>query len=346
MAIETFLFGTLDGQPVPGFVLENGLGMRAKVIAYGARLTEMHVPDRQGRLADVALGFDDLPSYVRHKTYFGATCGRFSNRIADGRFALDGEAYRLDRNEGDVSHLHGGHVGFDRRIWSAEVDERTNRIQFSLISLDGDQGYPGTVVASASYQLTERGELKIRMTAVTDRPTVVNMVHHSYWNLGGHDSGSTREHRLAIDADHYLPVDSHLIPTGEVVKVAGTPFDFRQGKAIGAGLDALALSAFDHNWVLNGPAERLRPCVRLVDPASGRGLEVACNQPGLQFYSSVALPADGPLGKGGVPYRPFDAVVLETQGFPNAPNVGHFPSARLDPGTLYDHHMNFRFFAE
>lgn len=346
MGIRSFQFGTLNGQPVPGFVLDNDGGVQAKVVAYGARLTEMHVPGRDGRPADVVLGFDDLPSYVRHETYFGATCGRFGNRIAHGAFTLDGTSHQLECNEGGLSHLHGGRGGFDRRIWCASVDETANLVQFSLISADGDQGYPGTMVVSASYQLTQGGELKIRMTAAVDRPSVVNMVHHSYWNLGGHASGSARVHRLTIAADHYLPVDERLIPTGEVAPVAGTPFDFRQGKSVGEGLDALGRGAFDHNWCLSGPAGRIRRCIRLVEAGSGRGMDIATDQPGVQFYASGALPADGPLGKGGARYVPFDAVVLETQGFPNAPNIGHFPSARLVPGMVYDHNMNFRFFVE
>jgi aldose 1-epimerase len=346
MTIESFIFGTLDGLPVPGFVLANRNGLRAKVIAYGARLTEMHVPDRQGRFADVALGFDDLPSYVRHKTYFGTTCGRFSNRIAKGAFVLDGTSYQLDCNEQGINHLHGGVVGFDRKIWSAAADQASNTVLFSLTSPDGDQGYPGTVSASVAYQLTDAGELKIRMTAASDRPTPVNMVHHSYWNLGGHGAGDIRKHRMTIDANHYLPVDATLIPTGEVAPVAGTPFDFRQGKLVGTGLDALGDGGFDHNWCLNGAAGWTRPCARVVDTVSGRGFEIATNQPGLQFYSAGALPTDGPIGKGGARYAPLGAVVLETQGLPNAPNTGHFPTARLAPGNLYDHHMNFKFIVE
>ena len=239
MTIETFLFGSMDGFPVPGFILSNGNGVRAKLIAYGARLTEMHIPDSQGRFADVALGFDDLPSYVRHQTYFGATCGRFANRIANGAFVLDGKQYQLGRNEKSTNHLHGGFVGFDRKLWSADTDRNANRVLFSLTSSDGDEGYPGTLSASVTYQLTEADELKIQMTATTDRPTLVNLVHHTYWNLGGHGSGHIGNHHLSIEADHYLPVDQRLIPTGEVASVDGTPFDFREGKLIGVGLDGL-----------------------------------------------------------------------------------------------------------
>jgi aldose 1-epimerase len=345
MAILSFLFGDIDGLPVPGFTLSNRSGLQARLIAYGACLTEMHVPDRQGRFADVVLGFDDLASYRRHQCYFGATCGRFSNRIAKGVFSLDGERHHLACNEKGINHLHGGVTGFDRRIWTAAADETSNSVLFSLIAPDGDEGYPGTLIATAAYQLTDAGELKIRMTAVSDRPTVVNMVHHSYWNLGGHASGSCRDHRLHIDADHYLPVDETLIPTGEVTAVTGTPFDFRQPKRIADGIEALG-GGFDHNWCLTGGPDRVRPVVRLVDRVSGRGLEIETNQPGVQFYSSGALPADGPLGKGGAKYAPGQAVVLETQGFPNAPNTGHFPSVRLAPGGLYDHRMTFRFFTE
>jgi len=283
---------------------------------------------------------------VDHKAYFGATCGRFSNRIAKGSFALDGTRHQLGCNENAVNHLHGGFVGFDRKIWSAAIDEGRNSVLFSLLSPDGDEGYPGTVAVTTVYQLTEDGALTIRMTAASDQPTVVNLVHHSYWNLGGHGSGPIGNHHLTIDAGHYLPVDERLIPTGEVLSVAETPFDFRQETRIGAGLDALGGTGFDHNWCLKGAAGSVRPRVRLVDRLSGRGFAVETDQPGVQFYSSGQLPADGPLGKSGVRYAPFGAVVLETQGFPDAPNIGHFPAARLVPGTLYDHHMNFRFFAE
>lgn len=345
MTIESFVFGVLDNVPVPGFILRNSHGVTAKLSAYGACLTEMHVPDARGRFADVVLGFDDLPSYVRHKTYFGATCGRFSNRIAGGSFVLDGVRHQLECNENGVNHLHGGFGGFDRKIWSAEAGQASNSVQFSLTSPDGDQGYPGALAATVTYRLTEANELKIRMSAVTDRPTVVNMVQHTYWNLGGHDAGSIGKHLLSIDADHFLPVDVRLIPTGEVTRVQGTAFDFRQEKPIEAGLAELG-GVFDHNWCLNGPAGGVRPCLRLVDRNSGRGLEIATNQPGVQFYCGAYLSEDGPLGKGGARYLPFGGLALETQLPPNAPNTGHFPSARLAPGNLYDHQMNIRFFVE
>jgi aldose 1-epimerase len=346
MTIRSFLFGLLNDVPVPGFVLSTESGIEATLVAYGARLTGMLIPDRHGRLADVVLGFDDLAGYQRHTAYFGATCGRFSNRIADGSLRLDGRAYQLERNENGRTHLHGGAAGFDRKLWTATADERANAVHFGLLSPDGDGGYPGDLAASVSYRLSELGELAIRMTAATDQPTVVNLVHHSYWNLAGHAAGDVRNHRLTIDAGHYLPVDERLIPTGEIAAVAGTPFDFTSARQVGAAIDAHGGLGFDHNWCLAGMGDRGKPSVRLVDAVSGRGFEVETNQPGLQFYSAGALPADGPEGKSGARYTPFAGIVLETQGLPNAPNVGHFPSARLAPGTLYDHRMSFRFFAE
>ncbi|MTJ82725.1 MAG: galactose mutarotase [Telmatospirillum sp.] len=346
MSIDKFIFGFIGGIPVPGFVIRNSAGVTARLIAYGARLTELHLPDRQGHFADVVLGFDDLESYVRHQAYFGATCGRFSNRISGGSFCLDGHRYQLACNENGITHLHGGLSGFDRRIWEGEADAEHNRVRFILRSPDGDEGYPGAVEAHVSYQVTEQGILRIRMTASTDRATVINLVHHSYWNLGGHDGGHIGRHALMIDAAQYLPVDCALIPTGDRIPVAGTPFDFRQETVIGDRLDVLGGTGFDHNWCLRDAGGPARVCVRLVDRASGRGLEIETDQPGLQFYSSGQLPGDGPVGKGGVRYAPFGAVVLETQRFPDAPNVGHFPSALLRPGDVYRHHMDFRFFVE
>lgn len=341
MTIERFLFGTLDGEPVPGFILSNQAGLRAKLVAYGARLTEMHVPDREGHSADVVLGYDDLAGYQGSTTYFGATCGRVGNRIAHGAFTLDGKPYQLALNDGP-NHLHGGPGGYDRRVWAATTDSAANAVIFTLASADGDEAYPGTLGVTTRYQLTETGELKIRMTAATDAPTLVNIVHHSYWNLAG--QGDIGGHHLRIDADHFTPVDATLIPSGAILPVAGTPFDFRRERPLGPALDGVGDGGFDHNWCLNGPADIVRPVVRLVDPVSGRGLEVATNQPGVQFYAAGGFPADGVVGKAGQRYPRFGGIALETQKFPNAANLGQFPSMRLAPGVLYDHAMDFRFF--
>jgi aldose 1-epimerase len=345
MGVNRFLFGYLDDEAVPGFVLSNRAGMRAKVMAFGARLTEMHIPDRNGRLEDVVLGYDNLGDYVMTSTFCGATCGRFGNRIARGEFSLDGQRHRLALNDGP-NHLHGGPGGFDHRIWAAAADEASNSVVFSLASPDGDEGYPGSLAAVARYRLTEAGELEITMSAATDVPTIVAMVHHSYWNLAGHGSGDVRAQTLQINADFYTPLDSTLIPTGTIAPVAGTPYDFTRDKPIGVGLDAVGGVGFDDNYCLRGPTDTVRPVVRMIDPASGRGLEMSTDQPGMQLYSAGAFPAEGIVGKGGTRYPPHAGVALEAQKFPNSPNVGHFPSARLGLGEFYQNHVRFRFFSQ
>jgi aldose 1-epimerase len=350
--IENFVFGHLDGAVVRGFVLRNSNGLSAKLITYGARLTELHAPDRTGEMADIVLGFDDVDAYVATDTYFGATCGRYGNRIRDGRFSLGGDAIQLSRNEGN-NHLHGGVAGFDRKIWDATVDEATNTVTFSMVSPHGEEGYPGTVHLSASYCLTEDNRLEIAIRGMTDRPTVLNAVHHTYWNLAGHASGDVREQVLAINADFFVPIDDELLATGEILAVAGTPFDFRAPKPIGADIDALANigtghlvgGGYDHNWCLGGEAEDLRLCARVVDPASGRGLELHTTEPGVQFYTGGYL-NETVIGKSNSPYCRFAGYTFETQKFPDTPNFSHFPSTTVLPDQVYDHRMSVRFFTE
>lgn len=350
MPIESFLFDTHDGRPVEGFTLSAG-GLEATVVAHGARLVRMMVPDRGGTAADVVLGFDRLAGYLASDAYFGATCGRYGNRIGGAAFTLDGVRYGLAVNE-PPNQLHGGPDGFDRRIWQASVEPADTAVTFTLVSPDGDQGYPGTLTASTRYRLTADGVLDIVMTAVTDRPTVVNLVHHSYWNLGGHGSGDVRGHRLAVRGGFTTPVGPDLIPTGEVRPVDGTPFDLRgvdlRGADLGAALEAVGGFGFDHNWCLEGPAGELRPVAVLEHPGSGRRLELATDQPGLQVYGGgyIGARSGGQVaGKGGQTYGPFAGLALETQRFPGSPNIGHFPSARLDPGETRRHHMRLHFLA-
>ena len=345
MAVDRFLFGRLDSEAVPGFVLWNRAGMRAKLMAFGAPLTEMHIADRDGRFEDVVLGYDDLGDYVMTSTFCEATCGRFGNRIARGEFSLDGRRHRLALNDGP-NHLHGGPGGFDRRIWAAAADDPSNSVVFSLASPDGDEGYPGSLATMARRRLSEAGELEITMSAAADAPTIVAMVHHSYWNLAGHGSGDVRGQSLRIDADFYTPLDGALIPTGAIAPVAGTPYDFTRGKSIGVGLDAAGGIGFDDNYCLRGPTDTVRPVVRMINPASGRGLEMSTDQPGMQLYSAGQFPVEGIVGKGGARYRPHAGIALEAQKFPNSPNVGHFPSARLAPGALYQSRVRFRFLTQ
>ena len=342
MTIESFTFGAVGGVPIPCFALRNRRGVTMKVVAFGARLTELHLPDAQGRIADVVLGFDTLEQYHASDAYMGATCGRYGNRIRHGTFALEGETIHVSRNEG-AHHAHGGLEGFDRKVWKAQIDAPASRVDFTLTSPDGDEGYPGTLVASTSYRLTDDNVIEIVMRGQTDRTTVVNLVHHTYWNLAGHDAGHIRAHRLRLPADFYTPIDGDTIPTGEVRSVAGTPFDFREVKPIGRDLGAVlsANSGYDHNWCVNGPTGELRLGATLADPASGRAFELFTTEPGVQCYTGGHF-REAVSGKGGASYGQYAGVALETQRFPDTPNLSHFPSARLAPGEVYEHRMEVR----
>ncbi|MBL8579107.1 MAG: galactose mutarotase [Mesorhizobium sp.] len=350
MSVTERAFGEVGGQGVEAYTIDNANGLSAEVITFGARLVSMKAPGRDGTFADVVLGFDDVGSYVTTDTYFGGTCGRYGNRIAGGRIELDGAVYALVRNEGR-NHLHGGMKGLDKYVWTAFPDEANNAVTFTHVSPDGDQGYPGEVVVKARYQLTDDNRLVITMTGTTDRPTLLNMVNHAYWNAAGHASGDLREQTLVVEADFYTPVDGELLATGEIVSVAGTPFDFRQEKTIGRDLDKVANSGvghlsgggYDHNWVLNGAAGGLHPVATLVDPRSGRGLSLRATEPGVQIYTGGYLSAEV-VGKGNQPYCPYAGLTFETQKFPGSPTFAHFPSTRLDPGQVYEHVMEYRFF--
>lgn len=347
MTIARHPFGRVDGADVSSYTITNARGCKARLIDFGARLVEFHAPGRDGRLADVVLGFDDLAGYAATKTYFGATCGRYANRIANGTFTLGDTAVHVTANEG-ANHLHGGLKGFDKHVWHAAPDEAANAVTFSLVSPDGDEGFPGALLVKATYALTDDNRLAITLSGATDRPTVLNMVNHAYWNAAGHASGDLLEQVLTVEADFYTPVDDELLATGEILKVAGTPFDFRRPEAIGAGLAALLKSGrgaggYDHNWVLRAEGPGLRPVATLFDPASGRGFTLRASEPGVQIYTGGSL--DGSeAGKGGVPYQSFAGLTFETQKFPGSPNFAHFPSARLEPGAVYEHRMEFQFF--
>ena len=313
-----------------------------EVSNYGARLLELHVPDRHGGSGDIVLGHAAMSGYLGADPYFGATCGRFANRIADGRVSVDGVAHQLALNEGPT-HLHGGPVGFDKRLWSLEEAADTHAV-FTLRSDDGDMGYPGACMATTEYHLAADDRLLITMTATCDAPTPVNLVHHSYFNLAAKGAGTIHDHLLTIPASTYLPVDDRLIPTGKAEPVDGTPFDFREPTRIGGRLDeAPGGRGFDHNWCLDGEAAPLRLAAEVVDPGSGRGLTLKTNQPGLQFYTGGYLP-NTLTGKSGRPLAPFAGFTLETQGFPNAPNVPAFPESILRPGETYSHVMDLTFF--
>jgi aldose 1-epimerase len=350
--VETF--GKLqDGREAKLFTLTNSNGLRAKITDLGATLVSMEVPDKAGKLADVTHGFDKPDGYLSDgNPYFGATVGRFGNRIKDGKFTLDGKEYTLATNNepgGIPCHLHGGKVGFNKVMWTGEANEASNSVTFTYVSKDGEEGYPGTLTTKVTYTLTDANELKWEASATTDAPTVLNIVHHSYWNLSGDPATSINDHILMLDADKFLPTNVGLIPTGELAPVAGTPMDFTQPTAIGdrveADFEALKFGGgYDHAWVLT-PKEGLRLAARLKDPKSGRVLEISTDKPAIQFYGGNFL--DGKVaGKGGVNYAHRTALCLETENFPDAPNQPSFPSAVLRPGETYTHVMVHKFSAE
>lgn len=339
-----------DGREVAIFTLNNANGLRARVTEYGAILVSMEIPDRDGKLADVTHGYDTLEGWLTNTSYFGASVGRFANRIAHGRFTLDGKEYQLATNNdpgGIPCHLHGGITGFDKVLWTGTATE--NGVELTYLSKDGEEGYPGNLTVKITYELNDDNELSWKAEATTDAPTILNLVHHSYWNLSGEPATSINNHLLTLAADHYLPTNAGLIPTGEIAPVAGTPMDFTSPTEIGARVDAEfeALEfggGYDHAWVLReGAGPRL--AARLKEPASGRVMEIHTDQPAIQFYGGNFL--DGTVaGKGGVNYAHRTALCLETENFPDAPNHPDFPSAVLRPGETYNHTMVHRFLVE
>ena len=338
MTIDKTYFGTTAGADVFSYTLSNERGFQVSVITYGGAITSLWAPNRNGDFGDVVLGFAALEDYVSNPRYFGALIGRHANRIADGRFTLDGVEYQLPKNN-NANHLHGGFNGFDKRVWTAQ--ERDDVLHLSYFSKDGEEGYPGNVEAVVDYRLSGN-ELSIEYRAWTDRDTIVNLTNHSYFNLKG--DGTILNHELKLNADSFTPVNDDLIPTGEIAPVAGTPMDFRDGKAIGAQL-GLTAAGYDHNFVLNDWDGSLRSVARLHEPASGRVLEILTTQPGMQFYSGNFL--DGSfVGKNGDPYVKYAGLCLEPQHFPDAPNHPNFPSTVLRPGEEYRQSTVLRFSAE
>jgi aldose 1-epimerase len=344
-------FGTLpDGREVEAISLSNRRGMRVRILTYGASIQSVLVPDREGALADVALGHATLAEYLERPQYLGSTVGRVANRIAGGRFTLDGREYRVPLNNG-ANSLHGGACGFDKANWAvARLGDRS--VTLRHVSPDGDQGYPGTLTVDATYTVGEDNALSVEYLAATDRPTLVNLSNHAYWNLAGEGSArGAMGHLLTIEADHYLPTDAGSIPSGEVRPVVGTPFDFRRPAPIEARLrdgsdEQIRIGrGYDHNWVAAlDAADEPRAVARLEDPVSGRCMEMCSNQPGVQFYSGNFL--DGTTaGKSGRLYRMGDAVVLEPQMFPDTPNRPDFGSIRLEAGQTYRNFIVWRFSA-
>lgn len=345
-------FGELaDGTAVDAVTLANGHGMKLRVLAWGAVLQQLVVPGKDGP-ADVVLGYDTMKGYLEAPNYFGATVGRYANRIAKGRFTLDGKSYQLATNDGPNA-LHGGVKGFDKHLWtiaSVSSDANSASVTLTRTSPDGEEGYPGTMQVSATFTLTEGNELEIDYRATSDKPTIANITNHSYFNLAGQASGRSATNLvLTIPADSYTPVDATLIPTGELRPVAGTPFDFRIPRRIGDRVrdgrdEQLRIGrGYDHNWVVTrGVTSDLHLLARVEDPVSGRLMEIRGNQPGVQFYTGNFL--DGTAtGKEGIIYRQGDAICLEPQVFPDTPNQPKFGSARLDPGQTYENRIVYRF---
>ncbi len=343
------LFGTMpDGTPVDAVTLVNKGGAAARLIGLGASLQALWMPDRHGTLADIVLGHDDLATYLANRAFLGATVGRYANRIAGGRFELDGHSFQTPCNDGP-NCLHGGLKGLDLVPWTLTSHSTSDAI-FTCRSPDGDEGFPGNLGITSRYHLGDDNVLTVEITATTDAPTVVNLTNHAYFNLGGAvTGGDILGHELTLAAGRYTPVDANLIPTGELREVAGSPFDFRTPHTIGArirdvGEAQLVLArGYDHNFVLDaGGGAEPAFAARVADPVSGRTLELSTTEPGLQFYSGNFLTGTLP-GKGGRLYRQSDALCLEPQKFPDSPNQPRFPTARLEPGQTYRHVSSYRF---
>ncbi len=345
-------YGTLpDGREARLFILQNAHGLRATVTEWGATLVSMETPDRKGNLADITLGSDTLEGWMANPFYLGATIGRFGNRLRDGKFQLDGKTHSLATNNtpgGIPCHLHGGVKGFDKVLWHGE--QTGNSVTFIYLSPDGEEGYPGTLSVRVTYTLTEENELLWQAEASTDAPTIVNLVHHTYWNLSGDPTRTILDHRVELQSDAFLPTDSGMIPTGEIAPVSSTPMDFRSPTAIGDRIDAdyepiHFAGGYDHCWIVRGEPGTLRPAARVTCPDSGRVLEVLSDQPAIHFYAGNFI--DGSFtGKGDVPYARRSGLCLETEGYPDAPNHPDFPSCVLRPGETYRHKMMHRFSTE
>lgn len=338
----------IGGKTSDLFVMTNKQGVEICVTSYGARIVSWLTPDRDGKMDDIVLGYDNVRDYIDSKEpYFGAAIGRYGNRIAKGKFTLDDVEYTIPINN-TPNALHGGPGGFQSVVWDArQIDDAT--VEFQLLSKDGDQGFPGNLRVTMVYALTDANELRISYKATTDKPTVINLTHHSFFNLHGAGNGTVNDHFLMIAADKYTPVTNVLIPTGEIAPVAGTPMDFRTPTAIGARVDAPFDQlnnglGYDHNWVLNRTGNALQLAATVTDPRSGRVLEVFTTEPGLQFYGGNFLD-DSFKGKGGKAYGFRSALCLETQHYPDSPNQKNFPSTVLRPGEIYTHECVYKFYA-
>ena len=346
-SIETSEFGSVDGQPVTLFTLTNASGANVGIIEYGGIVVSLQVPDRDGNLGDVVLGFDTLEAYVADTPFFGAITGRYANRIAGGKFEIDGTTYELPVNNGPNS-LHGGIKGFDKVVWKGVATESGDGVELTYVSQDGEEGYPGMLSSKVVYTWTDDNELRIDYESSTDKPTVINLTNHSYFNLKDGGASPILDHVMMINADQYTPVDETSIPLGEIAALDGTPLDFRAPTAIGARIgeehQQLGFGAgYDHNYVLNSEAEGLALAATVSEPSTGRAMDVLTEEPGVQFYSGNFL--DGHhIGKAGVAYEHRSGFCLETQHYPDSPNQPDFPSTVLRPGETYATTTVYKFY--
>jgi aldose 1-epimerase len=346
MEIKQEPFGkTQDGKETTLYTLTNAQGMQVKITDYGATITSVLTPDKDGNMGDVVLGFDSMegyksPEYTKSGPYFGAIVGRYGNRIAKGKFTIDGQEYTLATNNGE-NHLHGGNKGFDKVVWEGEPLQEQNAVRFRYVSPDGEEGYPGTLTSTVTYTLTDDNEIKIDYEATTDKATPVNLTNHSYFNLAAGNAEDALGHVLTLNADKYTVVNKSLIPTGELRDVEGTDMDFREPQPIGARVNQVE-GGYDHNYVLSGTDGTLKKAATVYEPTSGRVMEVFTTEPGIQFYSGNFL--DGTItGSGNKKYKKHYGFALETQHFPDSPNQPDFPSTILEPGETYETTTVYKF---
>ena len=347
--IRSTIFGyTSKGDTIHIFLLRNQQGMEVSLINYGATVASVNVPDKRGNLSDVVLGFEDMAGYESKHPYFGCVVGRYANRIANGIFNLDGKTYQLATNNGP-NHLHGGIEGFNRKVWKIEStfqDETGLGVIFSCVSEDGEEGFPGKLMAKVTYILTPNNELDIAYEATTDKKTIINLTNHLYFNLKDGGKTDIQDHRISINADYYTPVDSTSIPTGEIAPVDGTPFDLRQETVIGKNIDAQHQqisygSGYDHNFIINPAGSALAFTAKVLEPETGRVMEVFTTEPGVQFYTANFL--DGSITGKGISYQKRSGFCLETQHYPDSPNKPHFPSVVLNPGEVFQSITRYAF---
>jgi aldose 1-epimerase len=341
LSIDKKPFGMADGAPVTLFTLTNAEGNSVQMIDYGAIIVSIQVPDRQGKRVNVTAGFDSIDGYLQRHPYFGATVGRFCNRIAKGKFTLDGKAYSLAINN-STNHLHGGEKGFDKKMWTVEElkTDASVGLRLTLVSPDGDEGYPGKLTTIADYVWDNSNALTLTLKATTDKATVLNLTNHAYFNLAGPGSGTIYNHLLTLDADQFLPVDDTMIPTGQLASVTGTPLDFTQAHKIGERIGELkATNGYDHCYVVRGKAGQLRRAAYVVEPTSGRSMEIQTTQPGVQLYTGNFLQGN----PGNANYKMHEAFCLETQHYPDSPNQASFPTSVLKPGETFQEVTKFTF---